>query len=387
MSKETNLAVQEKTAIQTVPLIDEQTLKDFLLWSGTKLSDEQFKLFMWVSKSSNLNPFKREIYPIPFERSVKNAKWQWEKKTDISIVSWYQVYLDRASATGLLDWWKVELTKSGAKITIYRKDFKFPIEWEVEKVEFQKTDKDGNLQWSWKIMPNFMIKKVAIGQWFRLAFPSEMWGLPYLQEEISSYQEWIIEEVKTPKDNIPESIDIEETQNLNFWKYYDSLMTVLKIEDVDKITEELKKDIKNDGFFISKSQLKELWSLISDIRKTLESNGTELEDMKKEVVKKPEEKVIKPPVQTQWTKTPEEKARMLQLYRDIFTTSTRFDELAKFQATIYYDRKVYWFSEEEVNELLDICKAKRQELNEIYGDKEEKLQTPEMQIEEPGESL
>ena len=41
----------------------------------------------------------------------------------------------------------------------------------------------------------------------------------------------------------------------------------------------------------------------------------------------------------------------------------------------------------EVNELLDICKAKRQELNEIYGDKEEKLQTPDMQIEDPGESL
>ena len=33
-------------------------------------------------------------------------------------------------------------------------------------------------------MPNFMLKKVAIAQGFRLAFPDELGGLPYLAEEL-----------------------------------------------------------------------------------------------------------------------------------------------------------------------------------------------------------
>jgi len=35
-------------------------------------------------------------------------------------------------------------------------------------------------------MPKFMLKKVAIAQGFRLAFPVEMGGMPYIPEEISA---------------------------------------------------------------------------------------------------------------------------------------------------------------------------------------------------------
>jgi hypothetical protein len=45
-------------------------------------------------------------------------------------------------ATGQLDGWQVELTKTGAKITIYRKDFKYPFIWEVETKEFAKKKLD-----------------------------------------------------------------------------------------------------------------------------------------------------------------------------------------------------------------------------------------------------
>ena len=38
-------------------------------------------------------------------------------------------------------------------------------------------------------MPEFMIKKVCIGQGFRLAFPNELGGLPYLQEELDMVEE------------------------------------------------------------------------------------------------------------------------------------------------------------------------------------------------------
>jgi len=41
-----------------------------------------------------------------------------------------------AEATGKLDGWNVENTQTGAKITIYRKDFSHPFIWEVTNKEF-----------------------------------------------------------------------------------------------------------------------------------------------------------------------------------------------------------------------------------------------------------
>lgn len=266
--------------------ISEQELKDYLLWSWTTLSDQQFKLFVWVAKASNLNPFKREIYAIPFERNFKNSNWQWEKKTDISIVSGYQIYIDRAMATGQLDGWQVELTTTGAKITIHRKDFKYPFIWEVEKSEFQKTDKEWNPQWSWKTMWNFMIKKVAIWQGFRLAFPSEMWGLPYLQEEISSFQEGVIEEVKateskkidTTKEDKKTPVKVVKKEDLkaieeknikNYTIWFEFFTHIESLSQLQIMKDDFKKKLLADKSYISKPQLNELLEIINSVEKWL----------------------------------------------------------------------------------------------------------------------
>ena len=169
-------------------IVDEKTVKEFLVWSWTKLTDEQVKLFVWIAQSFNLNPFKREVYAIPYEKNVL-VDWKWTKKADINIVTGYQVYIEKATASWLLDWWEVVETDKGAKITIYRKDFRMPFVWEVNRNEFMKCDKDGKPMSSWKTMPSFMIKKVAIGQGFRLAFPNELGWMPYLQEEITAEAE------------------------------------------------------------------------------------------------------------------------------------------------------------------------------------------------------
>ena len=67
-----------------------------------------------------------------------------------------------------------------AVIEIKRKDQSMPIVWEVYRKEFDKQ------QSSWKTMPTFMLKKVAIAQGFRLAFPEEVGGMPYIPEELPS---------------------------------------------------------------------------------------------------------------------------------------------------------------------------------------------------------
>ncbi len=151
--------------------VSKQMCDDFLFTQGTKLNEQQKTMFYNLAVQFNLNPFKREIHAIPY-----GSGWNY--------VTGYQVYVSRAEATGLLNGWHVESTGNdkgeltGAKITIYRKDWEQPFIWEVAFPEYNKN------QGLWKTSPEFMIKKIAIGQGFRLAFPNELGGMPYLKEEL-----------------------------------------------------------------------------------------------------------------------------------------------------------------------------------------------------------
>ena len=205
------LKIKEKSPvtlpeIQQTQQVTKQMCDDFLFSQGTRLDEQQKTMFYNLAVQFNLNPFKREIHAIPF-----GGGWNY--------VTGYQVYVARAEATGLLNGWHVEPISIkpifrgtendlgeliGARITIFRKDWQNPFIWEVALKEFDKGQ-----QSSWKKMPEFMIKKVCIGQGFRLAFPNELGGLPYLQEEI----EGIAHEEITPP--LPRSEPVEAPQLKN----------------------------------------------------------------------------------------------------------------------------------------------------------------------------
>lgn len=131
-------------------------------------TDKEFALFIGISQSYALNPFKREIYFVKYGNNAAQT------------IVGYEVYLKRAERTGRLDGWDVEIIDNGerAKITIHRSDWKNPFIWYVDRAEFDKN------QSTWKAMPNFMLKKVAIAQGMRLAFPDELGGMPYIPEEL-----------------------------------------------------------------------------------------------------------------------------------------------------------------------------------------------------------
>jgi hypothetical protein len=65
-----------------------------------------------------------------------------------------------------------------AVVTVHRKDWSHPFTHEAYKVEVAQNTP------IWTKMPRFMLKKVAIGQAFRLAFPEQMGGMPYMEEEL-----------------------------------------------------------------------------------------------------------------------------------------------------------------------------------------------------------
>jgi phage recombination protein Bet len=136
-------------------------------------TDKELFLFMGVAKSYGLNPLKREIHFVKYGQNPGQ------------VIVGYESYIKRAERTGLLDGWKVWIADMGkpeerAIIEINRKDFAQPFTWEVYRKEFDKG------QANWKSMPTFMLKKVAIAQGFRLAFTSEIGGMPYIPEELPS---------------------------------------------------------------------------------------------------------------------------------------------------------------------------------------------------------
>ena len=145
------------------------TKEDIKRYICADATDKEIFMFLGICKSFGLNPLKREVHLIKYGNAPA------------SIVTGYEVYLKRAERTGKLNGWKVDIVQDGkaATVTIHRKDWNQPFEWTAYRQEFDKG------QANWKTMPLFMLRKVAMAQAFRICFPDEMGGLPYLPEEIS----------------------------------------------------------------------------------------------------------------------------------------------------------------------------------------------------------
>lgn len=147
-------------------------------------SPQEVALFLNVCAMYGLNPFKREVYLI-----------KYDPKEKASFVVGYESYLKRAERT---DKWAgmasgtVDDPKTGQPIKawakIWRKDWPQPLEHEVyfsEYVQYAK-DKQGKpyVTKFWREKPRTMLKKVAIAQAMRMAFPDELGGMPYTAEEM-----------------------------------------------------------------------------------------------------------------------------------------------------------------------------------------------------------
>ncbi len=150
--------------------VDSKVIDEFLFSTGTKLTEQQKSLFKQLAILHNLNPFKREIYAIPYGQEMK-------------IVTGYEVYLKRAEETKDLNGWefRIEPEDDDLKgiLTIYRKSWEKPFIHEVYMSEYNS----GKSLWATK--PKTMLKKVAVAQGFRLAFPVEFDGMLYTSDELT----------------------------------------------------------------------------------------------------------------------------------------------------------------------------------------------------------
>jgi phage recombination protein Bet len=174
------------------------TAVDVRKYFAPNATEKEFGILMGICQSFKLNPFKREVHFVKYGTAAA------------SIITGYEIYLKRAERTGKLDGWKCWIEKDDlgekAVIEIKRKDQSMPIRWEVYRKEFDKQ------QSTWKSMPTFMLKKVAIAQGFRLAFPDDLGGMPYIPEEMPHDKGGGVSEA-LPKEEVVETSveDVPET--------------------------------------------------------------------------------------------------------------------------------------------------------------------------------
>jgi phage recombination protein Bet len=186
------------TDVMVTNEITEKKIIEYLDAQGMtkKLSNDEKIMFVRVAQEFGLNPFKREIHISVYGEG---------EKRNVSIITGYDVYIKRAERTGKLDGWKCWIDDDGnsmkAIIEIYRKDQSHPFQHEVYYSEAVQNKYDGTPNRTWAKMPRFMLKKVAIGQGFRLCFPDEMGGMPYEESEIQIPEEPKERNVTTGNDN------------------------------------------------------------------------------------------------------------------------------------------------------------------------------------------
>lgn len=201
-----NTIVDKALALKSGELSIEAIDQYLFTSCADKISAQQKTLFIGLAMSYKLNPLKKQIYPVPF--------WNDDtKKMDMQPVISYTVAISKAQESKQLDWYEIEVIPSSedkkkidsATITIYRKDWKHPFKHTVIFDEVVGKKKDGSITNIWKNRPDFMIRKVAIGQWMRLCFPDELQWL-YVEEEFSGG----VQIVDASEDKKPNAVDLSK---------------------------------------------------------------------------------------------------------------------------------------------------------------------------------
>ena len=188
-------------------LISNQICIDYLQSLGLNVSDAHANQFINIAQSLNLNPLRKEIHAIKYGNNF-------------NIIIGYEVFLKRAEMSQQLSGWKCWTEGEGndlkACIEIKRKDWSDPFYHEVYLDEYNQNNT------MWKSKPRTMLKKVCIAQSFRMAFPVELGGLPYVGEEIPMEKDVTPSQPKaiTPRQQLHALLESKQADKKDFAGFY-----------------------------------------------------------------------------------------------------------------------------------------------------------------------
>lgn len=162
------------------------TVKKYLVrGQADKITDQEVVMFMNLCKYQKLNPFLNEAYLVKFgnDAQIITGKEAFMKRAEAHeqyegfeagiFVTDKEGNLNRREGTFSLP----DETLVGGWAKVYRKDRKVPVIGEVSMKEYSKN------QSTWKSIPSTMIRKVALVQALREAFPADL-GALYTAEEV-----------------------------------------------------------------------------------------------------------------------------------------------------------------------------------------------------------
>jgi phage recombination protein Bet len=156
------------------------------------VSDTEIVMFMQLCRYQGLNPFLREAYLIKYSQNdpatIVTGKDTFTKRAasikecegyNAGVIIKTGAGLERRKGSAVLDGEALV----GGWADVFRSGWKEPLHAEVSMKEYQRTKADGTPVRSWAMMPATMIRKVALVQALREAFPDKFQGL-YSPEEM-----------------------------------------------------------------------------------------------------------------------------------------------------------------------------------------------------------
>jgi len=177
-----------EVATRQAPELNMDVVKKYIC---PKATDQEAFMFLQLCKAQGLNPFLREAYLIKYgteNATIITGKDTFTKRADrlpqydgfkagIIVLSSEKV-LHREGSFSVVG---EELLGGWAEV--FRKDRTQSFRNEVSLKEYERKKADGSLMSNWRSMPATMIRKVALVQSLREAFPDEFGGM-YSPEEM-----------------------------------------------------------------------------------------------------------------------------------------------------------------------------------------------------------
>lgn len=190
--QQTDKVIEYKCGEEIVKL-SPSIIRNYLVNGNGNVSDQEVAMFLNLCRFQHLNPFLREAYLIKFgnqpativtgkeaitKRAMRNPKYAGQQA---GIVIFHSESGELEYRNGSLLMKDEQLVGGWAKV--YVKGYDVPIEAVVSFDEYVGVTKEGAVNSQWSKKPATMIRKVALVQALREAFPEDLGGL-YASEEV-----------------------------------------------------------------------------------------------------------------------------------------------------------------------------------------------------------
>lgn len=237
MAEETKLVEYEANG--EMVKLSPNMIRKYLVSGGGNVTDGEVMMFLSLCRYQHLNPFLREAYLIKFGSSdpatIVTGKDVFTKRADSNpnykgkkagiIVLKKDGNIEEREGTMFLP--EEKLVGGWAKVFIKDKE---PEYQSVSFEEYAGRKKDGTLNSQWLKKPATMIRKVAVVQALREAFPDRFQGM-YTQEEFAE-----VSDIKLDTEKIVE-MEIEENANSVEFVEDVSAEDVKEVLDVEVVEE------------------------------------------------------------------------------------------------------------------------------------------------------